>query len=166
LRNFDNCVNDRLAVMWSITRLPSYTITKFSSGTLLMTEKVHVLNFLSDRRVAELNAESELERRARQIGTLAGRAVALLRQAQATFRDPETWNNLRGSAGDRAGEMREEAARRTQEWRRQAENSYQQARERAREAVRDYPVHAAVAAGVAGFIVGAALRIRRTYRAH
>ena len=129
-----------------------------------MTEKVHVLNFRSEAPVSKL-AESDLERRARQIGTLAGRVVALLRQTQERLNDQESWNNVRGSAEDRAGQIRQAAARRTQKWRRQAEKSYQQARERAREAVRDYPVHVAVGAGVAGFIAGAALRIRRTRRA-
>jgi CHASE3 domain sensor protein len=131
-----------------------------------MTEKVHVLNFLSvDPPGVTPAAESDLERRARQIGALAGRAVALLRQTQERLNDQESWNNLRGSAEDRAEEIRHAAARRTQEWRRQAEKSYQQAREHARETARDYPLHVALAAGVAGFVVGAALRIGRTHRA-
>ncbi|HMF89648.1 MAG TPA: hypothetical protein VKL40_03320 [Candidatus Angelobacter sp.] len=130
-----------------------------------MTEKVHVLNFLSDATLAELNAESELERHARQIGTLAGRAVARLRQAPERLNDQESWNNLRSSADNRAEEIRQAAVRHTQEWRRHAEKSYEQARQHARAAARDYPVHVALAAGVAGFIVGAALRIGRTRRA-
>jgi hypothetical protein len=129
-----------------------------------MTEKVHVLNFLSDRPAAKL-AESDLARRARQIGTLAGRAVALARQARERLNDPESWDQLRRSAEDRAEEIRQAAALRAQEWRRQAEGRYEQARHRARQAARDYPVHVAVAAGVAGFVVGAALRMRRTHRA-
>jgi len=130
-----------------------------------MREKVHVLNFLSDATVAELNRESELERHARQIGTLAGRAVALLRQAQEKLNDQESWDNARRSAEARAEDVRQAAVRHTQEWRRRAEGNYQQARERAREAARDYPVHVALAAGVAGFIVGAVLRIGGTHRA-
>lgn len=131
-----------------------------------MTEKVHVLNFLSDAPTAEPGSANQLERRARQIGTLAGRAVALLRQAQESLNNRESWSNLRSSTKDRAEEIRGAAARRTQEWRHEAESRYEQARERARQAARDYPVHVAVAAGIAGFFVGAALRIRRTHRAH
>jgi hypothetical protein len=117
-----------------------------------MTEKVHVLHFRStDPPVGE----SDLEQRARQIGALAGRVVALVRQAQEKLNDEESWNDLRTSAATRA-----------QGWQRRAGSGYQQVRERARQAARDYPVHVALAAGVAGFVVGAALRIRRTHRAH
>lgn len=131
-----------------------------------MTEKVHVLHFLSTGSpAAKPIAESDLDRRARQIGALAGRVVALLRQVQEKLNDEESWNDLRSSAGSCAEEIRQAAALRAQEWRRQAESGYQQARERARQAARDYPVHAALAAGVAGFVVGAALRIGRTHRA-
>jgi ElaB/YqjD/DUF883 family membrane-anchored ribosome-binding protein len=38
-------------------------------------------------------------------------------------------------------------------------------RQRARDVVHDYPVQVVVAAGLAGFIVGAVLRVRRTHRA-
>lgn len=129
-----------------------------------MTEKVHVLNFVSGRPGVK-SAENDLGRRARQIGTLAGRVAALLRQAREKLNDEASGDDLRGSAESRAQNIRQAAAARAQEWRRHAERGYQQARERARQAVRDYPVHAALAAGVAGFVVGAALRIRRTHRA-
>jgi hypothetical protein len=130
-----------------------------------MTEKVHVLNFLSDRPRRK-PAGTDLERRARQIGTLAGRAVALLRQTQEKLNDEQSWSNLRDSAENRAEELRQAAVRRTQEYRRQVENSYREARERARQAAHDYPVHVALGAGLAGFIVGAALRAGRMNRAH
>lgn len=124
-----------------------------------MNEKVHVLKPRSDRALW-----TDIERRAGRIGTLAGRVVALLRQAQEKLNDEQSWNNLRSSAENRTEEWRQAAAMRAQEWRRQAESSYQQARERARQAAHDYPLHVALAAGVAGFIVGAALRAGRTHR--
>lgn len=147
--------------MWAVPRIPVGRWNR--PGELAMTEKVHVLNFLSDRSPAV--AENDLQQLARQIGALAGRAVALLRQAQTKLNDQETWKDLRRSAEDRVQELRQTTVLRSQDWRREAENRYQEARRRARETVRDYPVHVAVAAGVAGFIVGAALRIRRSHRA-
>jgi hypothetical protein len=96
---------------------------------------------------------------------LAGRAVALLRQAQEKLSDEQNRNNLRSSAENRIRELRQTSARRAQEWRQQAESSYRQASERARQAAHDYPVHVALGAGLAGFIVGAALRVGRMHRA-
>ena len=128
------------------------------------TEKVHVLNF-RDRSRGKPAAENELIRRARQIGALAGRAVVLLRQAQETLNHPDTWIQLRRQAGSEAEKIRLAAAQRTRDWRRQAERVYQESRQRARETVRDHPVPVAVAAGIAGFIVGAGLRLRRKHSA-
>jgi hypothetical protein len=125
-----------------------------------MNEKVHVLKPLFER------AGPDLEQRAQRIGTLAGRIVALLRQTQAKLKDEQSWNNLRSSAESRTRELRELAAGRAQEWRYQVESSYQQTRERARQIAHDYPVHVALAAGVAGFVVGALLGVRRMHRGH
>lgn len=131
-----------------------------------MTEKIHVLNFLSDdpAKVRPI-AESELERRARQVGTLAGKVVSLLREVQEKLEEPEGWNDLRSAARGHAEDLRQAAAQRAQEWRRQAESSYQQARERAGQTARDYPLHVALLAGLVGFVLGAGLRIGRTNRA-
>jgi hypothetical protein len=130
-----------------------------------MSEKVRVFKVAAtDPKAMKPIGANELEERARQIGTLAGKAVALLRQAQEKLNDPESWNELRSTAKGRAEEIRHAAALRAQEWQRQARSGYEQARERARGVGRDYPLHVALAAGIVGFAIGAGIRIWRANR--
>jgi hypothetical protein len=121
---------------------------------------------------------NELEKRAAQIGKVAGTAVAMFRSARRRLREShqEPGNDRLSALGaiarTRAWELRREAAERTEDWRHaaleltaelrhQAKTGYEKAREGARQAGRDYPVHVAIAAGVAGFLIGAGLRMRR-----
>jgi ElaB/YqjD/DUF883 family membrane-anchored ribosome-binding protein len=123
---------------------------------------------------------TELERRAAQVGKVAGAAVAVFRDARRRLREPghardDRFSQLGATASARMEELRREAAHRVEDWRRaaldktaelrrQAKSGYDQARERARQIGRDYPVHVVVAAGVVGFLIGAGMRMRRANR--
>jgi hypothetical protein len=118
--------------------------------------------------------ETDLERAAAQIGAVAGHTYAALREARKILEQPG-----HGGAKDRLHELRETAQARAQEfgriaqeWRRtawdktaelreRARRSFEQARGRAKQAGDDYPLHVVLGAGVAGFLIGAALRARR-----
>jgi len=125
---------------------------------------------------------TELEKRAAQVGKAAGTAVGVFRDARRRLREahPEPGNDRLSALGaiarTRAWELRRKAAEQVEEWRRvaqemttelgrQARTGYENARDRARQTGRDYPVHVVIAAGVAGFLIGAGLRIRRSQRA-
>lgn len=128
---------------------------------------------------------TELERRAAKVGTAAGQAVALLRDVRRRLREPGQARDDRlselGAAAKtrtraRIDDLRREAAARAEEWlraakektaelRRQARTGYEQARARATQVGRDYPLHVVLVAGVAGFLLGAALRTWRANRA-
>jgi ElaB/YqjD/DUF883 family membrane-anchored ribosome-binding protein len=125
---------------------------------------------------------ADLESLARQAGTIAGEAVALVRQVRHALGDREGGGavgrirDLRASATDRVQELRRAAEGRAREWRRvaqekagnlreQARSRYEQARARAEQAGRDHPLQMVVAAGAAGFLLGAALRRRKAHRA-
>jgi ElaB/YqjD/DUF883 family membrane-anchored ribosome-binding protein len=70
------------------------------------------------------------------------------------------------AAQDKAAALGNQAREKTAELGRQARNNYYQARLKAKQTVREYPVETALAAGAAGFLLGVALRIRRASRAH
>jgi hypothetical protein len=121
---------------------------------------------------------TELEKRAAQVGRMTGTAVAVLRDVRRRLRGPgqegrgDRLSALGAVARTRAWELRREAAERTEDWRhaaldvtaelrRRAKDGYEKAWDRARQTGRDYPVHVAITAGVAGFLIGAGLRMRR-----
>jgi hypothetical protein len=132
--------------------------------------------------------ETDLERRAAQVGAAAGRAFAALREARKIIEDPghgsaaDRFHELGAAAKARTQELRREAAARAREaaaraedWRRnawdktaelraQARRGYDQARGRAKEVEQDHPLHVVVAAGIAGFLAGAAMRLGRSHR--
>lgn len=123
--------------------------------------------------------DTDLERLAAEVGTIAGQAVALVRQVRETVGERESWKNgigdLRASAKNRVQELRRSAEEHAQEWRRlalektaelrrQARSRFEEARGRAEQAGRDYPLQTVVAAGAAGFLLGIALRKRKAHR--
>ena len=116
----------------------------------------------------------EWERRAVQLGTVAGKAVAVFRQARREWQ--ESGEGAAGKARKAAEVLRREAAARTEEWRkaamkqrdelrRQAKEGFEKTRERARQVGRDYPLQVVLVAGIAGFVLGAGLRVWRSRRA-
>jgi len=122
--------------------------------------------------------ETELERRAVQIGAVAGHAYAVLREVRNLLEEPghgsarERLHDLGAAAKAHTDEFRRAAAARAQEWRRTAwENTaelraealrrFHEARQRAKRAGEEYPLHIVVGAGIAGFLIGAAMRARR-----
>lgn len=129
--------------------------------------------------------KSGLERSAAQAGALAGHTVGLLRDIRKRFEEPgqahddrlselgatarartrATVDEVRRKAGEHAEKWRQAALEKTAELRRQARDRYEQTRSRANQVARDYPVHVLLAAGVAGFLLGAALRTWRANRA-
>jgi ElaB/YqjD/DUF883 family membrane-anchored ribosome-binding protein len=121
-------------------------------------------------------AGSELEKRARQIGTIAGQVVALIRETKH-FLDPgEQRDELRAKASSKVAELREQVSERAEEWGytvrqrsaelgRRAKAGFEEARERADRLGHDYPWHLLVAGGIAGFVLGVVLRVRRASRA-
>jgi hypothetical protein len=125
--------------------------------------------------------ETDLERAAVQIGAVAGHTYAAIREARKILEEPghgsakDRLNELLAAARSRAQELRGVAAARSEEWRRtawdktaelreRARRGFEQARERAKQAGDDYPLHVVLGAGVAGFLIGAALRARRSHR--
>src|SRR5262249_12631846 len=131
---------------------------------------------VSIRRVRD----TDLERLAKEAGTIAGQAVALVRKVRETAGRREEWKGgisdlrasakgslqkLRRSAEEHAEEWRRLAVEKTEELRRQAQTRYQQARGRAEQVGRDYPLQTVLAAAAAGFVLGIALRLRKAHHA-
>ena len=116
-----------------------------------------------------------------QIGAVAGHTYAAIREARKILEEPghgsakDRLSELLEVARARAEEFRGAAAARSEEWRRtawdktvelraQVRRGFELARERAKQAGDDYPLHVVLGAGVAGFLIGAALRTRRSHR--
>jgi ElaB/YqjD/DUF883 family membrane-anchored ribosome-binding protein len=119
---------------------------------------------------------SELERRARQVGTIAGQVVARVRNARSSIKPKENLRNLRETASDKKDQILHQASARVEEWRQvfrdrsahlghRARSRYGETRERAEQIGYDYPWRVLAGAGIVGFIMGTALRIRRSSRA-
>jgi len=125
--------------------------------------------------------ETELERRAAQVGAVAGHTYAALRDARKILEEPghgsakdrllefsatakSRTQNLRREAAAIVEEWRQAALDKTAELRSQARRRYEEARARAKQAGDDYPLHLVFGAGIAGFLIGAALRRRRSHR--
>jgi hypothetical protein len=122
-----------------------------------------------------------LERRAAQVGAVAGHAYAALRDARKILEEPghgsakDRLREFSATAKSRTQNLRREAAAIVEEWRQaaldktaelraEAHRRYEQARGRVKQAGDDYPLHVVLAAGIAGFLIGAALRARRSHR--
>jgi len=138
--------------------------------------------------------KSPLEQRAADLGTAAGKVVSIIRQARASVKNlPEhpvadRISNLAGSARERVDQLRSSALENAQhiaqaardkaaEFGRQVKEKtvdlgrhtklgYYRARLRANQTVREYPIHVALAAGLAGVLIGIGLRLRRANRAY
>jgi hypothetical protein len=123
-----------------------------------------------------------LERAARKAGWALGRFVAAVREARERFRESgreSTSEKIRvisersrarvqetgEIAASQAREWAEIARERSQEVVRRAQESWDRAQARARAAAREKPVQLALAAGGVAFLLGAALRFRRTRHA-
>lgn len=123
---------------------------------------------------------TELQKRAAQVGKVAGTAVAVFRDARRRLHERgetrhDHLSELGASARTRVWELRRETADHVEDWRRaalektaelrrQAKSRYDQARERARQLGHDYPLQVVAAAAIIGFLIGAGLRIRRANR--
>ena len=118
----------------------------------------------------------EWERRAVQLGTVAGKAVAVVRKVRRQWQESGDQDQDVVAKAKKAAEvLRREAAARTEEWRRaarkrsaelgrQAKESYRRTRARAEQVGRDYPLQLVLAAGIAGLVLGAGLRVWRSKR--
>jgi hypothetical protein len=119
-----------------------------------------------------------LERAARKTGWVLGRLVAAVREAQERARESVRENPsgkirvITERSKAREQETGEIAASRLQEWgelarergqefARRAQEWWRRAQTKGRIAAQEKPVQVALAAGVAGFVLGVALRIRR-----
>jgi ElaB/YqjD/DUF883 family membrane-anchored ribosome-binding protein len=147
-----------------------------------------------DRMLDSKSAErSSLEERAAELGAAAGRIAVILRQTKesmenlaqheiydrvtnlaetAKARTEQVRRNaaarvqeLTHAAQDKAAELGNQAREKSVELGRRAKNNYFQARLKAKQTVREYPVETALAAGAVGLLVGVALRIGRARRA-
>jgi ElaB/YqjD/DUF883 family membrane-anchored ribosome-binding protein len=128
---------------------------------------------------AEKN-RSTLTEGAAKLGAAAGKVVFITRRASSTVRHPrhalrDRLNALRDSGRARAEQLRETSAQRAREWtrgakgktaelRRQAQENFARAKERANFVRREYPLHVAAVAGGIGFLIGVGLRIWRANR--
>jgi ElaB/YqjD/DUF883 family membrane-anchored ribosome-binding protein len=145
-------------------------------------------------RLLEQDTRSPLEQRAAELGTAAGKVVSMVKHARLTVEhlpDHPVFDRLSGLADNaraRAEYLRSVAAERAQRFAssargmtaelgrqarektadlgRQARSGYFRARIRANQTAREYPVQVVLAAGVVGFLIGVALRIRRANRAY
>jgi hypothetical protein len=70
------------------------------------------------------------------------------------------------TARGKGTELATHARREGRRLRLQAKSNYHYTRRRAGEVAHDYPIHVALAAGAAGFLLGVGLRIWRSNRAH
>jgi len=122
------------------------------------------------------SAHSRLEEQARKVGTIAGQVVARVRNARSSIQPKENLRNLRETASDKKDQILQQSSARVQEWRqvlrdraahlgRRARSRYGETRERAEQMGYDHPWRLLAGASIAGFIIGAALRIRRSSRA-
>ena len=137
---------------------------------------------------------SSLEQHAAELGAAAGKVVVMMRQTKENLEQltqhaiydrltvlaetakvrAEQLARLAGarvqefsqSAQVKATELGRNARDKSQDLARQAKTGYETAQRRAKQTVHDYPVHVALAAGVVGFLIGAALRVRRANRAY
>jgi hypothetical protein len=122
--------------------------------------------------------ESELDQRARQVGTAVGTMVARFRDAQHKLNEGDLWkltnplSDLRTTAQGRGEELRHAAAFRAQQWRRaalerasalhrQARTGYKQAPGQGQDPGRG-PI--LMAAGALGFLLGVGFKAWRSSR--
>jgi ElaB/YqjD/DUF883 family membrane-anchored ribosome-binding protein len=137
--------------------------------------------------------KSPLEQRAADLGTAAGRVVSIFRQARTKVEKlpedsaerisdladgarqrvdhlrtaaTESAQRLTHVAREKSAELGRQVREKTAELGRQAKIGYYRARLRANQTVREYPVQVALTAGLIGFLIGIALRIRRANRAY
>jgi len=123
-----------------------------------------------------------LEQRARAAGSALGKAVAALRNVQEKLRErtgesgSDKIRDIAGRGRARAQDIGETAASWAQEWaaiirersqelKRQAQEQWDRAQAKARSTAQENPVQVALGAGAAGFLLGMALRIRRSRHA-
>ncbi|MBZ5505973.1 MAG: hypothetical protein LAO78_10845 [Acidobacteriia bacterium] len=137
---------------------------------------------------------SSLEQRAADLGAAAGRIALIMKQTRDNLENLAHYSiyerlsglaenalhrserlrrvaatkvqGLTHIAQDKATELSRQAREKTAELGRHARSNYYRVRLKASQTVRDYPVETAVAAGVAGFLIGVGLRIRRAKRAY
>lgn len=140
------------------------------------------------------HAHSALEQRAAELGAAAGKVVYMVKRARATARNlpdhpaldrlsglaEETKaraEHLRNVAAERAKQLVQTAREKSTEFathareegrklRLQARSNYASTRRRAGEYAHENPLHVALAAGAAGFLIGVGLRIWRSNRAY
>ena len=150
-------------------------------------------SYLTERRGRKALEPSSLEQRAAELGAAAGKIALIVRQTrerverlahrpiQSRISDfaenakaraerlrrvaEERTREFTRTARSRSVELSRQAREKGVEIARQVKAGYFHARRRASQTVHDYPVHTAAAAGVAGFLLGAGLRIRRAKRA-
>lgn len=133
-------------------------------------------------------ADPALERRARQIGSTLGKAVAALRQAQGTIKDiagetgevaairvAEVKNRMSNTvkskaqewgtaAASQAGHLQQATLEKVADVRSRVKTGYYRTRLRANQLVREHPFGLVLAAGAVGFLLGVGLRMRRSKR--
>jgi hypothetical protein len=117
--------------------------------------------------------ETELDQRARQVGTAVGTMVALLRDAQHKLNERDLWkstnplSDLRTTVRGRAQELRHAAGLRAQDWRKAALERASELHRQARIGYQKAPAGPMlVAAGALGFLLGVAFKAWRSSRSH
>ncbi|SRR6266481_421796 len=124
---------------------------------------------------------SRLVQRARQMGRLAGQAVAIARQTQELIQDMRQRLREQGSelsvevmararklgeeAAAEAHALRGEASEKTAELGQRIRHTAERTWRRGRVAMHEHPAEVMLAAGIVGFAVGVALRVGRSHRA-
>jgi hypothetical protein len=138
-----------------------------------------------NRLLPEQAEPSPLENYGAHLGSAAGTAVVGLRRAKQKVREMTSQKaatvtdiagarlrdatvrleDVRDQASVRAEELGRSARERALELRRQVRNGVYRARLRAREMENQYPLQVVIGTGIAGLLLGAALRIWRSSRA-
>ncbi len=104
-------------------------------------------------------ANSRLNEAAEAIGSAVGSAVETMRNL------PDRVQDMKERFGVIQGRAQEKAASKADEWKWQARARTRLARLRVHQLAQDYPLHVIAGVAATGFILGFALRIRRSRRA-
>jgi len=110
--------------------------------------------------------ESDLERTAVQLGTVAGNVFAVYRGIRRILKEQKQESGGLGAwARERAEEKRRAAVERIGEWRRAAWDKTAELRRRGQNRSREqeYPLHVVLAAGAVGLLFGAVLGVLKVH---
>jgi ElaB/YqjD/DUF883 family membrane-anchored ribosome-binding protein len=163
LESFSSYLNERQTGRVGLERSSSSSLEQRAAELGAAAGKIALIVRQTRERVGKLAHRPVKDRINDRISSIAESTrtrAERLRQV-ATERTQE----FTRAARDRTAELSRQAREKGEQIARQVKAGYFHARRRAGQTVHDYPVHTAAAAGIAGFLLGVGLRIRRAKRA-